>query len=521
MASPYRFDKDRAERAVEFFPRFLRHMKGEWAGRPLELSPVDAHDIRQVFGWVRKSDGLRRYRRFHKWVPRKNGKTIIAAGIAHILTIGDGEPGAEVYSHAVDKSQAGISYEMGAAMVAMSDALASKYEVTKTGMFCAQTMSVWRPLAGEALGKHGLSAHGLIGDEAHEWRDDRLHTFLRQSMGARRQPLDVIISTAGLREGYGWELYQEAVKIRDGLIDDPEAYVSIHEADEKDDWTDPDVWAKANPNLGIAVRREYLEAECRKAQENTRLENDFRRYHLNQWVSQAVRWLPMDHWRRCSAAPANPTLWKDLEKRLSGRRCFAGLDLASTSDICALALVFPPEGNEPLVVLMKFWVPQDTIEVRTRRARVPYDRWVREGAMVATPGNVTDYGFIREAIIEACSLFRVQRVGIDPYNATHLAVELMGEGVPVDMVRQGYLTLSSPSKELERLVMSHAMEHGNHPVLDWMAGNVAITTDSAGNIKPVKDKSTEKIDGIAAIVNALALMVANAPEVVSFWEKAA
>jgi phage terminase large subunit-like protein len=507
MTSPYVYDKRLADAAVDFFPRFLRHMKGEWAGRPLELSPSDAHDIRQIFGWRRRADGRRRYRKARIWKARKNGKTIVAAGIGHLLTVGDAEPGAEVYSHAVDKAQAAISYEMGAAMVALSPELSNLYEVTRTGMYCPSLMSSWRPLSGESYGKHGLNAHGLIGDEVHEWKSDRLHTFLRQSMGTRRQPLDLAVSTAGLREGYGWELYQESVKLRDGVMVDEEAYVSIYEAGERDDWTDPEVWAKANPNLGISVSLEYLAAECRKAQNSARLENDFRRYHLNQWVSQAVRWLPMDHWRQCSADPADAVRWKALEAELKGRQCYMGVDLANISDVAGSLMVFPPADGLPLALLCRFWVPADTVETRSKRDRVPYDKWVREGAMTATPGNVIDYAFIRERILADLEAFRVVKVGIDPYNATHLATELMGEGVPVELVRQGYLTLSAPAKELERLVMSHGLEHGNHPVLEWMAGNVAVTSDPAGNIKPVKERSSEKIDGISATVNGLALMM--------------
>jgi phage terminase large subunit-like protein len=523
MTSPYYFDQTVADAAVDFFPRFLRHVKGEWFNRPFELSPADAHDIRQVFGWRRRADGYRRYRRFHKWVPRKNGKTIGVAGIGHLMTVGDGEMGAETYSHAVDKNQSAISYTMAAQMVALSPSLRDLYEVTKTGMMCPNTMSFWQPLSGEAFGKHGLNAHCLLGDEAHEWRSDRLHTFLRQSMGARRQPLDVIISTAGLREGYGWELYQESVKIRDGVIDDPETYVAIHEADEKDDWTSPDVWRKANPNLGISISLEYLAAECKKAQQSARLENDFRRYHLNQWVSQAVRWLQMEAWRQCTAEPNNKNLWRELRARLKGKRCFGGLDLASIKDICAWVLVFPVQDGVPVTTILPFFfVPADTVELRTRRDRVPYERWCSErvGAIKATPGNVTDYAFIREQIFSDFADYRIEKVGVDAYNATHLSTELMAEGVPLEFIRQGFLTLSPPSKELERLVVSQQLEHGNHEVLEWMADNVQVIGDPAGNIKPVKDKenSPRKIDGISATVNALALAMVEPKPQVSVYE---
>lgn len=512
-ASRYHFDKATADAAVEYFPRFIRHVKGEWYRKPFHLSPFQAHDIGQIFGWKRR-DGTRRYRRARIWEPRKQGKTLKAAGLGHLLTIGDGEPGAEVYSHATDENQARICWQMGASMTAMSPALFDLYEVTKQGMLCPALMSAWLPLSGEPKGKHGYNSHANIGDEVHEWTSDRLHKFLMDSMSTRRQPLDITISTAGLRDTYAWELYQESVKIRDDESYDEETYVSIYAADEKDDWTSPDVWAKAMPNLGISVKRDFIEDLCRQAQKSTRLENDFRRYYLNQWVSQAVRWLSMDDWRKCTAEPNNPILWKELPDRLKGKRCFGGLDLASTKDLCAFVLVFPvQDGVDTLTVLPFFWTPVATVEPRTRRDRLAYERWCsREvGAITATPGNVTDYGFIRECILRACADYQVQQINIDRYNATHLTVELQADGVPCEFMIQGFLSLSPPSKELERLVMSRQLEHGNHPVLEWNADNVEVVSDAAGNIKPVKDKenSPRKIDGISATVNALALAMSS------------
>lgn len=499
----YFFDAGLAERAVEFFPRFLRLTTGEWAGKPFHLSSHQAHHIGQIFGWRRRSDGTRRFRRVRWWEPRKNGKTELAAGVAHLLTIGDGEPGAQVLSHATDGSQAALSFERGAAMVQFSQELSQLYEVTQTGLFCPHLMSVWRPLSGLPRGKHGLNAHGLIGDEAHEWRDSRLHTFLVQSTGARRQPLDFIISTAGERGGYGWELWNTSLKIRDGVIDDPETYVVIYAAEPDDDWTDPGVWGKANPNLGVSLKLSYLEDQCAQARENPRLENDFKRYHLNLWVEQAVRWLPMDHWRQC-AEGADET-WKEFESQLEGRPCFGGLDLAQTRDVTALVWFFPPHNDRPAAVLCRFWVPEQSVGIRVRRDRVPYDQWIKAGAMMTTPGNVTDYRAIRERIIQDVASFKVTGLAIDRWNATQLAVELQEDGMPVTLFGQGFASMAAPTKELERLVMSHGFDHGNHPVLAWMAANAAVASDAAGNIKPAKDRSTEKIDGIVALIMGVGL----------------
>lgn len=519
MAEPYYFDERTAAAAVDFFPRYLRLTKGEWAGKPFHLSPKHAHHIGQIFGWKRRVDGTRRYRRVRWWEPRKGGKTEVAAGVGHLLTIGDGEPAAEVFSHASDGNQAEISFGRGANMVQFSPALGEHYEVTKTGIYCPALMSSWRPLSGIPRGKHGLSPHGIIGDEAHEWRDARLHTYLLQGMGARRQPLDFIISTAGEREGYGWELFNTSLKIRDGVIDDPETYVVIYAADQEDDWTSPETWAKANPNLGISIKLSYLEDQCKQAQESPRLENDFKRYHLNLWVEQAVRWLPMDHWRQCNAGNTDPDAWRKLEEKLKGRKCFGGLDLAQTRDITSEKLWFPATENEPAAVLCRFWVPEDAIGIRSRRDRVPYAQWAKDGALFTTPGNVTDYRAIRTQILRDAEMFQLQSMAIDRWNATQLAVELGEDGLPVVLFGQGFASMAAPSKELERLVLSHGFDHGNHPVLVWMASNVAIVSDAAGNIKPAKDKSTEKIDGIVAMIEAIGVSgMAQIPVAVSPWD---
>jgi phage terminase large subunit-like protein len=348
---------------------------------------------------------------------------------------------------------------------------------------------------------------GLIGDEVHEWRDGSLYTFVHQSSGARRQPLEFLISTAGQRNaGFGWELWDYCEKVLDGTIDDDETLVVIYAAEPEDDWTDPKVWAKANPNLGVSIKQEYLEAECRRAQESARAENDFRRYHLNQWTEQAIRWLALNRWDAC----AGETDWTDLANAVRGRRCFGGVDLSQTTDLTALVWAFPPgEGWPNWVFLPRFFVPEARVEERVKRDRAPYDQWVRKGALQTTPGNVVDYDFVKAQILADAELFQITELGFDPFNAMQLMLQLQAEGVPVAQVRQGFLSLSGPSKELERLLLDADFVHGGHPVLRWCAGNVAIEQDAAGNIKPSKAKSTERIDGIAALVTGLALAIAN------------
>lgn len=505
MTSPFYFDKRIADAACEFFPRFLRFTKGEWAGKPFVLAPWQAHHTGQIFGWRRRSNGLRRYRRVRGWVPRKNGKSEWWAGGGHLLTIGDNEPGAEVYTHALDKSQASVLWDMAARMTTFSDPLAELYEVTKTALFCPALMATFRPLSGEAYGKHGLSPHAIIGDEAHAWPDDRLHTFLRQGMGARRQPLDITISTAGEVKTYGHELYLESMAVLEDPDTDPEMYVFNHAAAEDDDWTDPAVWAKANPNLGVSIKIEDLAAECRQAQRSPRLENDFKRYKLNLWVEQARRWFPMHRWPDNTRDRSDPKLWQKLRDELKGCRAFGALDLGSTEDITALVWCFPPEKEtDRTIFLPRFWVPEQCVKDRSSPG-TPYDKWVSIGALETTPGDVTDYDFIEHAVMADCERFRCEGLAIDRWNATQVSVHLTQEGLPVKLFGQGYASMGAPSKEIERRFLQCSLEHGNHPVLKWMFGNATYRKDPAGNIKPDKERAAEKIDGVVAAVMALGL----------------
>lgn len=512
----YWFDERAADYACRWIETRCVFTEDKWAGKPFRLSAWQRDDIiRPMFGWKRK-DGLRRYRRVIVWVPRKNGKTELAAAVSLIVLLATGVMGGQVYSIAKDKGQARIVFDKASVMVSWSPELSKSVEPLKSSLFVPQLQAKFEPMSGTPQGKHGRSASGLIGDEVHEWPDDRLYTFMHQSEAAREEPIEFLISTAGTQEGYGWELWQECQKILDGTIDDPETLVVVYAADQDDDWTDPKTWAKANPNLGISVREDYLAAECKRAQESPRLENDFKRYHLNLWTEQDVRWLPIDLWRKCSDRPGDVDWWRELRNTMRGRRAFGGLDLASRIDIAAFVLAFPPETpDQKLVLIPKFWVPEATIERRTRVDRVPYTDWEKMGAITATPGKVIDYDFIEAEIFDAAAQFDIQMLGVDDWNAQQMVTTLEHQGVPLKRIHQGYKSLSDPSKELERLVIGMLLEHGNHPVLTWMARNAGYDEDPSGNIKPSREKSKEKIDGIAATVDALAAMLTDEGQQVS------
>lgn len=502
------FDERAAAIAVAFFEKLLRHTKGEWAGDNFKLQPWQRDQIiKPLFGWKR-ADGTRQYRSAYIEIPRKNGKSTLSAGIALFLLFADGEAGAEVYSAAADRDQAAIVFDQARVMVEASPQLQKLAQVFKRSVVIPSTHSFYRVLSADAYTKHGLNAHGIVFDELHAQPNRELFDVLNTSTGARKQPLMVMITTAGYdRNSICWEQHERAVRVRaarrigDAANDDPSLFVYIASADEHDDWTDPAVWAKANPGLGVTVSHEYMQQQCTQALQSPAYQNTFRRLHLNQWTSQESRWLDMMSWDAC-----NGTL-----PDLKGRICYAGLDLASTTDIAALSLVFPPaKESEPIWVLPFFWIPQDNMIERSRRDRVDYDLWVRLGYIEATPGNVIDYAYIERRMMALRDQYKIAEVAFDPWNATQISQNLATAGLTMVEMRQGFVSLSAPTKELLRLVLSHGIIHGGNPVLRWMADNLVVVQDAAGNVKPDKKKSREKIDGIVSTVMGLDRLVRNA-----------
>lgn len=519
---PYWYDEGAADAAVRFFPDKLRLTKGEWAGQPFTLEAWQEHDIvRPLFGWKR-ADGTRRYRRAYVWIPRKNGKSELAAGIALLVLVGDGEEGGEVYTIASDKNQAKIVFNTASTMVAKGP-LVDDLECFKTAIYCSELNASIIPLSGKPEGKHGYNASGLIGDEIHEWPNGDLYQFIHDSEAARRQPLEFLISTAGEKGTYAEEVYGECESILKGDIDDPETLVRIWAANDNDDWTDPAVHARVNPNWGRSVKPDSFNADLRRARQLPRLANAFKRYRLNMWTEQATLWLPLDAlndedqpfgWDHCQG----PTDWRELEAKLLHKRCFGGLDLSSTTDLTALVWWFPiQEGLDTPACLARFWKPAALLEDHGKRDKLPYKDWVASGAMFSTPGNVMDYRAIRAQIDADLQRFRIAYRGendrkpnqgglaIDRWNATETAVQLQDEGLPVVLFGQGFASMSPPAKELERLVMCNGFHHGGHPVLRQHAKTVAVEQDAAENIKPSKDKSSHRIDGIVALCMALGI----------------
>lgn len=506
------YDPERAERVVEFFYRYLRHSKGEWAGQPIRLEPWQAGDhesgiIRPLFGWRRYSDGKRRYRKLYAEIPRKNGKSTKLAGIGNYMLGADNEPGAEVYSAAADKEQAGIVFNQAVEMVNASPALSKRYNVYKTSIAYLAAQSYYRVLSSIAMTKHGLNPHCNIVDELHAHKSRDLYDALTTGSGSRSQPLTAVITTAGYdRNSVCWEEHEYARKViafnrgdTEQGIEDPELLPIIYAADEGDDWQDPKTWAKANPNLGISLKLDYLVDRARKAAQIPAFENIFKRYHLNMWTEQDARWLPMHLWDSCAG--------EVVTSALEGLPCWGGLDLASTTDIAALVLDFVVEGRHAWLPF--FWIPDANMKDRIRKDRVPYDVWVKKGFVKVTKGNVIDYSVIMEDIRAIREVFDLREIAFDPWNATQVTTDLAAEGVTVVPMRQGFASMSAPTKEFYKFVLEKRIQHGSNPVLRWMASNVVVSQDAAGNLKPNKAKSTARIDGIVAGIMAFDRAIRN------------
>lgn len=491
----YRFDAAAGLKAIGFVEGWCTHYQGEWAGKPMLLEGWQKAITMEVFAW-KNPDGFRVVRTMWIEIARKNGKSQWAAAIAMLLLVADNEPGAQVYSSATKRDQAKIVFEAAAMMVKQSARLRKWVKPHKFNMSVARTGSKFVPLSAEGDTLDGLNPHGNIVDEIHAHKNRLVWDVLLTAQGARRQPLNVVITTAGIYnpEAIGWQLHDYAEKILERTFEDDSWFVWISAADKDDDPFARTTWEKANPNIGVSVYPAYLKDMAQKARDQPSFMNTFLRLHCNIWTQQADRWLQMHHWEACGEREVN-------EAELIGLDCFGGLDLSEKLDMTALVLAFERDGFWDL--LCRFWAPEDTMVIRERRDRIPYSQWVREGWVSATPGNVIDYEFILAEITVLAARHNIVELAYDPWSALQMSLKLDEEGMLTTPMRQGFASLSEPSKEFEALVVSGRIGHGHNPVLRWMANNVTVRHDPAGNIKPDKEKSTQKIDGIVAAIMAV------------------
>lgn len=488
------FDEDAAQRAVDFFG-LLRLVEGRGAGEKWQLVEWMEHEVvRPLYGWKR-ADGTRLYRTVWVEVGRKNAKTTLAAGIALYGLVADGEAAPQVIIGARDRNQARLCFELCRKMTLASPALAKRCRPVRSYIEHPASGGVLRAVSADASSQHGLNCSVAIIDEVHAHRDRELWDVLATSTGARAQPIVMGITTAGVYDPHSiaWELHSYTEQVAAGLLKDPYLLGVIYAAENEDDWQDPKVWKKANPSLGQTISEDYLREEVARAQVSPARQTTFRQLHLNIWTQEVSRWIDPDAWDTC-ADPVGPAKRGDI--------CYAGLDLSTTTDISALVMLRPDEDGgfdvEPF-----FWLPEADILERERRDRLPYRDWAAAGLIQLTPGNVIDYAYIKKQILALADERGGFQLAYDPWGATGLVTELQGEGLTCVPTRQGFATLSAPTKELERLVLSAKLRHGGHAVLRSHASSALVETDAAGNLKPSKAKSTARIDGVVALIMAL------------------
>jgi phage terminase large subunit-like protein len=498
------FDPERVDRVIGALER-MQHTQGEWAGRPLRPDPWQvAYIIAPVYGWVWKNDRgnwVRVARTEYAELPRKNGKTTVAGGQALYLTGADGEAGAQVLAAAAGKDQASFCFTPVKALADGSPALKAHFRTLQGKVLHPKSNSYFMVVSSIADLLHGANVHGAVIDELHIHKSRDLVDAIETGTGARSQPLVIIITTAD--DGRQGTIYAEkrgyCEQLARGTITDPTFYGVVWGADEDDDPFSEETWAKANPGFGISPTREFMQAESRKAQQSPANLARFKRLHLGLRTKQETKYLELGPWD-ASASMVD-------EADLAGRACFGGLDLASTSDLCALAWDFPDgEGGHDIV--WRHWCPQAAFDKLNERTAGQADVWRRNGWLTVTPGNVADYDYIRQQINIDRERFDVRTVGYDPWNSSQLVNDLVADDAPMEKVRQGFASMSGPTKELQRLVRegedgTPRYRHGGNPLLRWQIDNFAVEMDPAGNVKPSKRNAGDKIDGVVAGIMAL------------------
>lgn len=457
-------------------------------------------------------------------VPTHN--SFLTSALALYLLVADGEPGAQVYSSATKEEQARIVWRGASEMVKRSPDL-KKYireHKSKGGtLYCDRTSGFFKPLGADSETLDGLNPHAQVIDELHAHADPRLWNVLTTAMGARRQPINLVITTAGTydAESIGWQQHQYGQDILDGAFEDDTFFAFICAIDEDDDPLDPENWGKANPNLGISVKVDDMQQQATTASRQASFYNDFLRLRLNRWTQQVSRWLSVEQWRDCEAGLRPEAALECREQRelaLVGRECFAGLDLSSKLDLTALVLAFPSESGF-FSLICRFWLPEATVEAQVKKGKKHYEQWVRDGWITTTHGQVIDYEFVRAEIVRLRDRYRIREIAFDPHNATQVTTALREtDGFETVEFRQGFLSMSEPAKALEAKIAELKVRHGGNPVLAWNVGNAVIKRDAAGNIKPDKEKAKDKIDGVIAMAMAMGRAEVAPPQGGSYLE---
>lgn len=515
------FDPERVDKVIQAFS-LLRHTQGQWAGQPLRPDPWQvAYILAPVFGWVRWDEDAKSYvrivRELYVDVPRKNGKSTLAGGLAIYMTCADGEQGAQVITAATTKEQAGFVFEPVRKLAEAAPALRKHVLPLKDKILHKRSGSYFKPIASVAGAQHGANIHCAIVDELHEHKTPELVETIETGTGSRRQPLVCIITTAdsGKRESVYDRKRQRVEKLARRVFEAPSVYGVVWAAERDDDPHVEGTWRKANPGYGVSPTRAYLQAKSDEAKQSPADLAKFLRLHLGRRTKQETKFLTLESWHR-NAGMVD-------EAKLAGREAYGGLDLASTSDLSALCWLFPDDEHGGFDAIWRLWTPEDNVEALDQRTAGAASVWVREGLLVATPGNVADYDYIRLQIDRDMDAFDVRSIGFDPWNATPLTNKLLEDDAPMVKVRQGFVTMSPPLKELQRLLLkgtpaSPLLRHGGNPAVTWMVDNLAVAMDPAGNVKPDKARSAEKIDAVSALVTAMSEAMTREAPVTSAYE---
>ncbi len=503
------FAPDAGQRVTDFLSTFCRHSKGRFSSQlfvPLEWQRERL--IMPLYGWLRpkvvtRANGTslhpRRFTYASIWIPKKQGKSTLCSGLGLYHLTMDREDGAHIYGAASDIKQAGLVFDEAANMVEKDPHLSSHIEVIRSTkrLYYRATQSFWAVLSEDAFRSEGIDASTVIFDELHAQKYRVLWDALYRAGRARTQPLNISISTAGNnRETVGYEQYSHAKAILEGKSDDTMTFALIYEAGADDDWTNPRTWRKANPSLGVTTTEEDMAADCERAQKSPAEESNFKRYLLNIWTTSSVKAIHEKDWNACRRQIS-------LED-YKGRPCYTGMDLATTTDIAALVYLFP-EDDGSFAIFPFFWVPAVGAEERERRDIAPYTRWIRERQMESIPGRVMQFPVIRKRLIDDIDRFNFKACGYDPWNASESALALQGEGFEMVKVRQGWGSMSEPSKRFERLILEEKIHHAGNQVMDWMVGNLMWMQDAKENRSPAKESDSQKIDGCVAAIMALAV----------------
>jgi phage terminase large subunit-like protein len=497
------FNQRYADHAISFFHKFLRHSKGEFLGRPFILEPWQQFQLWQLFGWRSGGEhGLRRFRTSYLEVPRKNGKTTLAAGVLIYCTFADLEPVAEGYAAATKKDQARICYDEASRMIRQSPDLKKHLGILKNSIFYPKLEQKLQPLASDSDSMDGLNVHCGVIDELHAHKTADMVNVLRTATGSRRQPIIYEITTAGTnKQSICYNHHNYSREILQGDKNDDSWLAMIFTLDDQDEWADEKIWRKANPNLGGAKKIEYMRAQVKEAQNNAAYQSAVKRLDFNLWEGVQERWLPDKIWIN-SAADPQPT---DQELR-ENFESVAGLDIASTRDFTALAVVFWNDSR--IYAKLHTWNPSEMIDERVKKQNISFDAWSDQGWIRRTAGNIMDSDTITMEVAAYVEKYGIQSVAFDKYQAySGLIQNLISLGVNLTEQPQGISYMSEPTKQIEKLLMGGILQTDGSPVMDWMMGNIFLYVDPNGNYKMNKGKSTEKIDGPVSLAMALAEMM--------------